>query len=93
MRCFRVTFQQFHGNERMAGVLINVVNRADVRMIEGRGGLCFALKSFQNGGVAGNAFGQEFQRHETVELGVFPSINDTHATAPSFATASPQTVA
>src|SRR5208282_5859010 len=42
----RLTVQQLHGDEWDATFFINVVNRADVRMIERRSGLGFAAESF-----------------------------------------------
>ena len=42
----RLPFQQLQGDERLPVVLVNVVDRADVRMIERRNSLCFA-----NGGT------------------------------------------
>jgi hypothetical protein len=41
----RNPIQEFHGDESLAILLINFVNRADVRMVERGGGLRFALKT------------------------------------------------
>ena len=47
----RDALQQFHGDERHAGVLVNVVNGADAGMIQRGGGLRFALESRERGFV------------------------------------------
>ena len=41
----RLALQILHGDEGLAVVLVNGVNRADVRMVQGRGGAGFALES------------------------------------------------
>src|SRR5215467_2726042 len=40
-----LAFQKFHGNEGLATFLSNVVNRADVGMIQGRRCLCLSLET------------------------------------------------
>ncbi len=49
----RLPLHQLHHDERLAGVLVDVVDRADVGMIERRGGLSFALEPFEGGAVVG----------------------------------------
>ena len=46
----RDAFQKFHGDERLPVLFANVVDRADVRMIQRGGGLRFALKACQSCG-------------------------------------------
>ena len=41
----RRAFQKFHGDKRFAVLIVNFVNRTDVRMIQGRSRLGFALKA------------------------------------------------
>src|SRR5438094_9992202 len=43
----RLAFQKLHRNERSAFVFTDVVNGADVGMIQGGGSLSFALETFQ----------------------------------------------
>ena len=43
----RLAFQQLHRDERPALVLVDVVDGADVRVIQGRGGAGFALEPLQ----------------------------------------------
>jgi hypothetical protein len=40
----RLAFQKLHGDERLAVMLANLVNRADVRVIEGESGASFSLE-------------------------------------------------
>ena len=55
MRCFSVTpVQKLHGDERLAVLLANVVNGADVGMIQSGSRLSFALETGQGLRVAGN---------------------------------------
>ena len=44
----RLTFQQLHGEEGLALMLAEFVNRADVGMIQRRGSARFALKPLQS---------------------------------------------
>jgi len=73
--------KELHGDKGAALVLADVVDGADVGMIQCRGGLRFALKAGKRLRIAGNLFGQEFQGHESVQAGIFGLINDAHAAA------------
>jgi hypothetical protein len=43
--------QQLHSNEMLAFMLVDVVDGADVGMIQGRGGMSLPLESFQGVGI------------------------------------------
>ena len=60
------TFQIFHGDERQAVLFANVVNGADVGMVQSRSGLCLALKAVESLGIASDVIGQEFQSNKAV---------------------------
>ena len=77
----RLPFQQFHGNEGLAVAFFNVVNRADVGMIQSGRGTSFALESFQGLVVFRKFLRQEFQSDEATQLGVLGLIDHTHAAA------------
>ncbi len=77
----RRTFQVLHGDESFAVLLANVVDGADVGMIEGRRGLGLALETSQRLRFAGHLVGQEFQRNEAVQAGVLGFVDNAHATA------------
>ena len=53
---------------------------ADVGMIQGGCGACFALKAFEGQRVGGRVLREEFQRHATIETGVLRAVNDAHPT-------------
>jgi len=80
----RLALQQFHGDERLAVVLANVVEGADVGMIERRSGARFALEALQGLGALGDILGQEFERHQAPQPRVLGLINHTHTSAPKF---------
>src|SRR5690348_14101980 len=80
----RSAFEKLHGDVRLANFtrgLANLVNRADVGMIERGGGAGFTLKAFEGLLVAGDAFRKKFQRDETAEARVFGFVDDAHASA------------
>jgi hypothetical protein len=62
----------------------DVVNRANVRMIQCGRGPCFALESFDGAPIATDIFGQKFQRNPASEPHIFSSIDDTHAACTNF---------
>ena len=75
----RLALQAFHHNEGSPCVFTNFVNRADVGMIERRGGARLALEALQEPAVLGEFFGQELERDHAAELGVFRLVHHTHA--------------
>ena len=77
----RLAFQQFHGDKRLAFVFVDVMNGADVGVIESRRRLSFALKPLQRLTVFDEPLGQELQRDEAMELGVLGLIDHAHPAA------------
>ena len=61
----RLAVQKFHGDEGFARLLADVVNRADVGMIQGGRGLGFAPKALEGLRIVGDVVGQEFERDKT----------------------------
>src|SRR6266699_4838539 len=80
-----VAVKQFHGDEGMATDGVDVVNRADVRMIERGGSLRLTFETLQRGDVAGEVFGKKLKRHMTVQSEVFSLIHHTHPAAAQMA--------
>ena len=78
----RRAVEEFHHDEGAAILLADVVNGADVGMIERRRGLGFALKTAQGLGIAGDFIGKELEGDKTVEAGVLRLVNHAHAAAP-----------
>jgi len=76
--------EKFHGDEVAAFEFVDFVDGADVGMVEGGGGLGFALETFERLSVASEIFGKKFEGDETAELGVFGFVNDAHAAAAEF---------
>ena len=77
----RHAVQKLHGDEGLAVLLADVVNGADVGMIQRGRGLRFALKAGQRLRIAGNVFGQELQGDEAVQPRVLGLVNHAHPAA------------
>src|SRR5689334_5355202 len=73
--------EELHRDERVALMLVDLVDRADVGMIQGRRGLGLALEAAECLGIFGDVVGKEFQRDEPLELGVLGLVDDTHPAA------------
>ena len=58
----RPAFEELHGDEMPALVLVDVEDGADAGMVEGRGGLRFPLKSLEGARLLQQLLGQELQR-------------------------------
>src|ERR1700730_15018190 len=52
--------QKLHGDERLPVLFANVIDRADVRVVQSGCGLSFAAKTGKRLRVAGNLLGQKF---------------------------------
>ena len=76
--------QKFHRDEGLTFIVADLVNGADVWMVQSRGGAGFAAKTLQRLRVLGKIVGKKFQRDKSPELGIFGLVNDTHASAAKF---------
>jgi len=74
-------FEILHRNEGLAFIFADLINGANMGMVESRGGARFTLKAFQSQAVLGKMFRQELEGDEPAELGVFGFINHTHPAA------------
>ena len=63
----RLALQTLHDDERLAVVLPDVVNRADVGMIEGGGGARLAVETLPGLRSCDEFLGQEFDRHNAIQ--------------------------
>ena len=76
----RVAFEVGHGEECLSLGLVDLVNRADVGVVE----LCrrfgFALETLPALFVAQQMRRQEFERHGPIEFRIFGLVNNTHPT-------------
>ncbi len=73
--------QKLHGDEGLAVLLANVVDGADVGVIQSGCGLGFALEAGEGLRVAGNFLGQKLERDETVKPRVFGFVDHAHTAA------------
>jgi hypothetical protein len=79
MRCFNVApSRHSHDDVEAVLVLADIVNRADVGVVEGGGGTGFALESLAGLRVLGQRFGQELEGYATAEAPVFGFIDHSH---------------
>jgi hypothetical protein len=72
---------ELHHDERLTILLPDLMDGADVRMVQCRGSTCLSAEPFECLCVMGNIFGQEFERDEATKLGILSLVDDTHATA------------
>ena len=81
----RGALHELHDQKGVSVFLLNVVNGADIRMTERRGGASFALEAFQSLRIVGNIVWKKLESNEATELEVFRLIYHTHATAADLA--------
>jgi len=80
----RLPFEQLHDEERLALMLANFMNRADIRVVDRRRGPRFTLEAFQSDSVVRGLFGQKLQRYFTAKTEIFGAIHHPHAPAAKF---------
>ena len=73
--------QKLHGDERLAVLLANVVDGADVGVIQRGCGLGFALETGEGLRVTGNFLGQKLEGNKTVQPGVLGLVDHAHTAA------------
>src|SRR3974390_406724 len=74
----RVPFQQLHGDEGTALIVVNLVDGADVGMIECGSCARLALEPLQRARVAHRSVGKKLQGNQTAEANVLSFIDHTH---------------
>jgi hypothetical protein len=77
----RVSLQELHGDEGPSFVLVDVVDRADVGMVEGRGGPGLPPEPLQRGVASEEPVGKELERDRAAEAGVLGLVDDAHPSA------------
>ena len=80
----RLALQQFHGDEGSPLGLVDLVNDANVRMIQCRSSFGFALKTADCQGAFGDVVGQELESYKATELHILGLVDDTHAATAEF---------
>src|SRR5262249_42843595 len=79
------TVQELHGDKRTIFVPPDLVNRADIRMVQCGSSTGLTTEALQRLGVLSHTVGKKLQRNEAAEFQVFGLVDDAHsATAESF---------
>ena len=77
----RLPVQEFHGDKRLAVLLADVVDGANVRMVQGGCSLGLTFESCQRRGIKRNVFWKKLQRDKTAEAIVLRFVDHTHSPA------------
>src|SRR4029077_20417316 len=70
-----LSFEQFHGDERLSLILLNVVDSTDVGVVEGRRGLGLPLETLKRSWVADEFFRQKFQGGTAAQLQILGPVD------------------
>ena len=79
-----LTLELFHHDKGMAIIVLNIVDRADVGMIQLRCSSRLALETVERLAISKEIFGNELQRDVAAQADVLGLIHDSHATATEF---------
>ncbi len=71
--------QKLHDQKGMPVILPDLVDGADIGMVESRGRLRLSLETGQGLGVLRDRVGQKLQRHKPVQVDVLSLVDHTHA--------------
>src|SRR5208282_3355842 len=77
----RLAFQQLHGDEVASAVFANLVDGADVRMVQSGGRARFALKTFQRKRIFFRLGRQELECDVAAKVDVLGFVNNAHPSA------------
>src|ERR1700682_4386159 len=73
--------EKLHHDERMPILLTDIVNHANVGMIERGSSLCFTLETCECLRVSGYVIRQKLECHEAVESAVLSLVDHSHTTS------------
>src|ERR1700677_2924415 len=73
--------QKLHSNERFPVLFTNVIDRADVWVIQRGRSLRFSLEAGQGLWVSGHSLSQKLKRNEAMETRILSFVNDSHPAA------------
>src|SRR5690349_7982756 len=76
--------QKLHRNERLAVLFTNVMDYANVGVIQGGSGLRFSPEPGQGIYIFGYPLRQELECYETMETCIFGFVNDSHPATAEF---------
>ena len=77
----RLALQQRHDDKGLAFVFTELVDRANVWMIQSRGGARLLLKAGKGFGIGGQFAGQQFECNPAAQLQVLGLVDHSHAPA------------
>src|SRR5450759_5371440 len=80
----RHSIEELHGDERATVLLVNVVDGADVGMVQRRGGASFPPQALQRMPVVSQIVGKKLEGDETAETCVLGLVDHTHPAAAEF---------
>jgi hypothetical protein len=81
----RLPFQQFHRDKGSPIGLVDLVDCADVRVVQGGRSLGFSLEAAESLRIVGKFVGKELKGDVATELQVFGFVDDAHAPAADLA--------
>ena len=81
----RRALDELHHDERRPVILVDVVNRADTRMVQGGRKACFTTEALERVVIGEQPGRKKLERHFTAEQQILGAINDTHASAAELA--------
>src|SRR2546426_10767963 len=76
-----LSLQQLHGNEGLAAIVFQGVNRADVGMVQRRSGARFEQEAVERGGITGKFRRKKLEGHTTAEGQVLGFVDHAHPAA------------
>ena len=77
----RLAFQQLHGDEVASVVLANLVDRADIWVVQSGGGASFALKTVERERIFFRLGRQELERDMAAQVDVLGFVDNAHPSA------------
>ena len=80
----RGAVEEFHCDKGAAVVFADVVDGADVGMIQRGGGACFTFEAFERLWVVGEIVGEKFEGDEAAEARVFGFVDHAHSATAEF---------
>ena len=79
-----LAFEELHDHEGPAIFLADVVNGADVGMVQRGCCLCFSAETAERLRIASYIFGQKLEGYEAVQAGVLGLVDHPHTSATEF---------
>jgi hypothetical protein len=76
--------EKLHGDERTSLMLADVVNRADIGVVQSRRRLCLALKTAQPLRIASQILRKKLQSDKAVQARILGFVNHAHTAAAKF---------